>query len=131
MAWDDDKRAKAIKLYKDGNPTGANSIELVKAIAETIGETPNGVRMVLSKAEVYIKKEETSTKTTTKTTDGVAKVSKADSIAALVASIKATGYIVDDDIISKLTGKQAVYFTSVIAAAKKIVDTDEIEEIEE
>ena len=127
MAWDDDKRAKAIKLYTDGNPTGANSIELVKAIAEQIGETANGVRMVLSKAEVYVKKEDTGTKTTTaaKTGDGTPKVTKADSIAALVAAIKSTGYIVDDDIISKLTGKQAVYFTSVIAAAKKIVDTEE------
>ena len=126
MAWDDDKRAKAIKLYTEGNPTGANSIELVKAIAEQIGETANGVRMVLSKAEVYVKKEDTGSKTTTtKTGDGTPKVTKADSIAALVSAIKSTGYIVDDDIISKLTGKQAVYFTSVIAAAKKIVDTED------
>jgi len=119
MAWDDDKKAKVIKAYTDAKPTGANSIEIVKQLAEDFGETPNGVRMILSKAEVYVKKEEvTGTKKATATKEGAtARVSKADSLSALIKAIEEVGYTVDNDIIDKLTGKQAIYFTSVIKAA--------------
>ena len=126
MAWDDVKRAKAISMYTEGKPTPANTIELLKSISEDLGETANGVRMILQKAEVYVKKEEGEKKTATKEkAEGTARVSKADSIAALVSAIEATGYIVDNDIIDKLTGKQAIYFTSVINAVKP---AEEIEE---
>jgi hypothetical protein len=120
MAWDDDKKAKVIKAYTDAKPTGANSIEIVKQLAEDFGETPNGVRMILSKAEVYVKKEEASgtKKTTTATKEGAtARVSKADSLSALIKAVEEVGYTVDNDIIDKLTGKQAIYFTNVIKAA--------------
>ena len=119
MAWDDDKKAKVIKAYTDAKPTGANSIEIVKQLAEDFGETPNGVRMILSKAEVYVKKEEVSgTKKATATKEGAtARVSKADSLSALIKAVEEVGYTVDNDIIDKLTGKQAIYFTNVIKAA--------------
>ncbi len=119
MAWDDDKKAKVVKAYTDAKPTGANSIEIVKQLAEDFGETPNGVRMILSKAEVYVKKEEVAgTKKATATKEGAtARVSKADSLSALIKVIEEVGYTVDNDIIDKLTGKQAIYFTNVITAA--------------
>jgi hypothetical protein len=119
MAWDDEKKAKVIKAYTDAKPTGANSIEIVKQLAEDFGETPNGVRMILSKAEVYVKKEEVAgTKKTTATKEGAtARVSKADSLSALIKAVEEVGYTVDNDIIDKLTGKQAIYFTNVIKAA--------------
>ena len=119
MAWDDDKKAKVIKAYTDAKPTGANSIEIVKQLAEDFGETPNGVRMILSKAEVYVKKEEVAgTKKATATKEGAtARVSKADSLSALIKAVEEVGYTVDNDIIDKLTGKQAIYFTNVIKAA--------------
>ena len=116
MAWDDAKRAKAVELYEKGEPTPENSIELVKDIAEELEETPNGVRMILSKAGVYLKKDasakkETSEKSTTP------KVSKADSIAKLKQAISDLGEEPDDDILDKLTGKQAVYLTLIINKA--------------
>ncbi len=126
MAWDDEKKAKVIKAYTDANPTGANSIEIVKQLAEDFGETPNGVRMILSKAEVYVKKEEVSgTKKAAPKEGATTRVSKADSLSALMEAIKEVGYTVDNDIIDKLTGKQAIYFTSVIRAASPTPETEE------
>jgi len=125
MAWDDEKKAQVIKAYTDANPTGANSIEIVKQLAEDFGETPNGVRMILSKAEVYVKKEESAgTKKTASKEATTPRVSKADSIASLISVITEVGYTIDNDIIDKLTGKQAVYFANVIKAAQTTTDEE-------
>lgn len=117
MAWDEDKKAKAVALYEKAEPTAENSIEIVKEIAEELEETPNGVRMILSKAGVYIKKDGgSSAGTTTKPAGEKAastRVSKADSIQALKDVITANDLAVADDILDKLTGKQAVYFTEL------------------
>ncbi len=126
MAWDDAKRAKVIKAYQDAKPTGETSIEIVKQLAEEVGETANGVRMVLSKAEVYVKKEEKAGTTKTATTS--TKVSKADTITTLKNTITKTGHSIDEEIISKLTGKQAAYFTAVILAGMSPTIVDESEE---
>ena len=82
--------------------------------------SPNGVRMVLVQAGVYVKKDPSAGSTkTTKTTsgEGSKRVSKETSIAELKAAITAKGGPIDDDILSKLTGKAAVYFTQVLKAA--------------
>jgi len=115
MAWDDAKKAKAVELYTKAEPTPENSIEVVKEIAEALGETPNGVRMILSKAEVYVKQAATKS-TTAKAGDAdkPKRVSKADSIAALQAVIEGEGLEADMEILDKLTGKQAVYFTELL-----------------
>lgn len=113
MAWDDAKKAKAVELYTKAEPTPENSIEIVKEIAEALGETPNGVRMILSKAEVYVK--QAAAKAATKADgDKPKRVSKADSIAALTAVIEGEGLEADAEILDKLTGKQAVYFTELL-----------------
>lgn len=121
MAWTDELKAKAVKMYKDGNPTPANSTELCKDIAEELGEefTANGVRMILMKADVYVKKEATAS-TDTKTggttkKEGAKRVSKEDSINALKEAIEAKGKTVDAEILDKLTGKAAVYLLEVIS----------------
>jgi hypothetical protein len=132
MAWDDAKRAKAIADYTGSNPTPTNTQEIIASIAEDLGESVNGVRLILSKAGVYVKQGDTAkpkpavTKTATKA-DGTAKVTKADSINALVAAIKSTGYILDREIVDKLTGKQAIYFTAVIKAASVVTEVEEVE----
>lgn len=118
MAWDDEKKAKVVKMYLDGEPTPENSIELVKDIAEEVEETPNGVRMILSKAEVYVKKEPGKAAPAAagaKVTSP--RVSKSDSIDALKEVITSVGVAIDADILDKLTGKQAVYLTAVVTAA--------------
>ncbi len=116
MAWDDDKKAQAIGMYEDREPTPENSMDIVSEIADELGESPNGVRMILSKAGVYIKKEAAAGAAKSKTTKTAStRVSKEDAQAQLIAAIEAAGKEVDSDIISKLTGKAAVYFAGLFA----------------
>lgn len=117
MAWDDDKKAQAISMYEEREPTPENSMDIVSEIAEELGESPNGVRMILSKAGVYVKKEPAAGGASkSKTTKAAStRVSKEDAQAQLIAAIEAAGKEVDSDIISKLTGKAAVYFAGLFA----------------
>jgi len=118
LAWDDDKKAQAISMYEEREPTPENSMDIVSEIAEELGESPNGVRMILSKAGVYVKKEPAAggSGTKSKTTKAAStRVSKEDAQAQLIAAIEAAGKEVDSDIISKLTGKAAVYFAGLFA----------------
>lgn len=118
MAWTDELKAKVIEAYEAAGPTPETSTEIIKDIAEEYEQSPNGVRMVLVQAGVYVKKEAASGETTKKSSggsEGGKRVSKESSIAALKAAIKAKGATVDDEILDKLTGKAAVYLTSVIA----------------
>ena len=110
--WTDELKAQVIAQYKDAKPTPETSIEIVKEIADGLdGGTPNGVRAILSKAGVYIKKAADSG-------DGdkpkAKRVSKADSISDLKAAIEGNGCNLDDEILDKLTGKAAIYFTGVV-----------------
>lgn len=116
--WTDELRAKVIKMYKDADPTAETSTEIIKEIATEIDGSANGVRLVLVQAGVYIKKD-AATKPAGKTGEastGTKRVSKDDAIAELRTAIEAKGATVDDDILSKLTGKAASYFVGVLAA---------------
>lgn len=118
MAWTDELKAQVIAAYEAGEPTPENSTELIKEIAEEFEQSPNGVRMVLVQAGVYVKKEAasgTGTKKSSGGSEGTKRVSKETSIAALRAKIEAKGAEVDDEILEKLTGKAAVYFTKVLS----------------
>ena len=119
-SWTDELKAKVIEMYEQAGPTPESSTEIIKDIAEEIEMSPNGVRMVLVQAGVYVKKDSSagSAKTTkTASGEGSKRVSKEDSIAALKAAIEAKGGPIDEDILGKLTGKAAVYFASVLKAA--------------
>jgi hypothetical protein len=119
MAWTDETRAEAIQAYRDAGPTSANSTEIVKQIAEDMEESPNGVRMVLIQAGVYLKKDATAPAAKTaagKDGEKAPRVSKESQIADLKAAIVAKGEDADDEILSKLTGKAAAYFTKVLTA---------------
>ena len=56
MAWTDESKQEAVEMYNEAEPTPETSMEIVKDIAEHLGESPNGVRMILTKAGVYVKK---------------------------------------------------------------------------
>ena len=56
MAWTDEAKAQAVEMYTAEEPTPENSMEIVKEIAAELGESPNGVRMILTRAGVYVKK---------------------------------------------------------------------------
>ncbi len=114
MAWTDEKKAEAIEAYQDAEPTPETSMEIVKEIADDLGESPNGVRMILTKAGVYVKKTP-ATANGGGTSSGGTRVSKQAAQEALIAAINDKGLSVDEDIISKLTGKAAQYFTGLLA----------------
>ena len=115
VAWDDDKKAQAVALYEEAEPTPETSMEIVKDIAEELDESPNGVRMILTKAGVYVKKTPAA-KSSGGSKGGGTRVSKAAAAEALIAALGDAGQEVDEEIISKLTGKASQYFTKVITA---------------
>lgn len=115
--WTDELKAEVIAKYEGAGPTPENSTETIKDIAEEIEMSPNGVRMVLVQAGVYVKKDPSASTSKTKTPaagDKPARVSKESAIADLREAIEAAGKTVDDDILTKLTGKAAVYFLTLI-----------------
>ena len=117
VAWTDEAKAQAVEMYTAEEPTPENSMEVVAELAEEFEESPNGVRMILTKAGVYIKKAPASGGTKAASNGGGGgRVSKAAAIESLSAAINDAGQNVDEEILSKLTGKAAVYFTGVISA---------------
>ena len=111
MAWDDDKKALAVEMYEGQEPTPETSMEIVVDVAEELEESPNGVRMILTKAGVYIKKAPANGNGGSA---GSTRISKQAAQDALVSAINDKGLNVDEDIISKLTGKAAQYFTGLL-----------------
>ena len=114
MAWDDDKKAQAVSMYEEQDPTPETSMEIVKEIAEELDESPNGVRMILTKAGVYVKKSPATNGGGGSTGGG--RVSKQAMQEELIAAITDAGQAVDNDIIDKLSGKAAQYLAGVITA---------------
>lgn len=118
MAWTEEMKEQVVKMYQDADPTPDTSTEIIKDIAEEVEQSPNGVRMILIQAGVYVKKEAasgTATKKSSGGSEGTKRVSKESSIATLKAAIKARGKDVNDEILDKLTGKAAVYLAEVMA----------------
>jgi hypothetical protein len=115
--WTDELKKEVIEKYEAAGPTPETSTEIIKDIAEEFEQSPNGVRMVLVQAGVYVKKDPSTATSKTKAPasgDKPARVSKESAIADLKAAIEDAGKTVDEDILSKLTGKAAVYFLSII-----------------
>jgi len=117
MAWTDEAKEQAIEMYQDAEPTPETSMEIVKDIAEELGESPNGVRMILTKAGVYVRKTPAAKSSSGSTGGG--RVSVADAQEKLTSALSDAGIEVDSAIIGKLTGKAAVYFTTVIDSLNK------------
>tara|TARA_B100001094_G_scaffold324431_1_gene377022 strand:- start:5199 stop:5669 length:471 start_codon:yes stop_codon:yes gene_type:complete len=111
MAWTDEAKAQAVEMYTAEEPTPDNSMEVVKMIAEELGESPNGVRMILTKAGVYVKKTPAA-KSSGGTGGGRVNVAAAQD--ELAKAISDMGKEADTAIISKLTGKAAMYFATLI-----------------
>ena len=109
--WTDESKAQAVEMYTAEEPTPENSMEIVKMIAEELGESPNGVRMILTKAGVYVKKTPT-VKSSGGTGGGRVNVAAAQD--ELSKAISDMGEEADMAIISKLTGKAAMYFVGLI-----------------
>jgi len=101
-------------------------MEIVKEVADELNESANGVRMILTRAthadgtSVYVKKEaaKASSKAASGNKPASTRVSKEDAHAQLSAAIEAAGGTVDMEIVTKLTGKAAIYLASVIRPAE-------------
>jgi len=117
MAWTDESKEQAVEMYQDAEPTPETSMEIVKDIAEELGESPNGVRMILTKAGVYVRKTPAAKSSGGSTGGG--RVSVADAQEKLTSILSDAGQEVDEAIVSKLTGKAAVYFATVIESLNK------------
>ena len=111
MAWTDESKEQAVEMYTAEEPTPENSMEIVKNIAEELGESPNGVRMILTKAGVYVKK---TPAVKSSSGGGGGRVNVAAAQDGLIKAISDMGEEADSAIVSKLTGKAAVYFTNLI-----------------
>lgn len=112
MSWTDEKKQEAVNMYTAEKPTPENSMEIVADIAEQLEESPNGVRMILTKAGVYVRK--IPARSSSNGSSGGGRVSVAGAQADLTSALTDSGQEVDPAIISKLTGKAAVYFTGIV-----------------
>ena len=112
VAWTDEAKAQAVEMYTAEDVTPDNSMEIVKMIAEELGESPNGVRMILTKAGVYVKKTPAVKSSGGSTGGGRVNVAAAQD--ALTKAISDMGQEADEAIISKLTGKAAMYFANLL-----------------
>ena len=114
--WTDELKQEVIEAYEAMEPTPDTTMEAVKTVANDFNKTPNGVRMILSKAGVYVKKETAATSTSSSNNgDKPKRVNKAEAIAELKKTIEDAGKEVDDDICDRLTGKAAVYIKGLFS----------------
>jgi Zn-dependent peptidase ImmA (M78 family) len=117
--WTDMAKEDAIERYTSKNPTPETSAEIVTELAGELGVSANSLRMMLSKANVYVTKAQNrpvdaTGRSKAPKAEGTGRVGKEAAQANLIAAIKAAGKEVDEEIISKLTGKAAVYFTGIM-----------------
>lgn len=113
-----------IEAYPEDERPGV-SMEIVSAIAEDKGLSPNGFRMKLSKAGLYVKKEagaKSGTSEKKESTGGGARTSKAVAHAELKSAFSDAGLdleFLDADIIDKLTGKAAAHLAEAVRKITK------------
>ena len=113
MPWEEDKKNLACQLYLDKEPNPDTSMEIVKEIADQLNESANGVRMILTRAGIYVKK--TPTRKSSNGSTGGGRVSVADAQQSLKNALTDAGMEPDEAIISKLTGKAANYFADIVS----------------
>jgi transposase-like protein len=113
MTWTDELKEQAIEMYLKGKPTPENSMEVVEEVANELGFSPNSIRMILSKAKVYVTKSSGKAASGEKKATGT-RVSKEAAHAALIEKIEAAGKEVNEEVISKLTGKAAQYILTLL-----------------
>jgi hypothetical protein len=93
------------------------SVEVAKDLADTHGETPNGVRQMLSAAKVYIKATPAKAKATATTAGASTRVNKAEAVQTLrdlITQVTDNPESLDEDILGKMTGKAAQYFSGIL-----------------
>lgn len=94
------------------------TMEVVAGIAEEFSLTPNSVRVILTNAGVYILKK-IEPKTASAGAGAGTRVNKDSAHKALTAALEAIGVVdVDQEVVTKLTGKAAQYLAACIQNGK-------------
>lgn len=107
--------------YETPEDKGNAGTEICSKISQEIGKTVNAVRIILVQAGVYQKKVTTKKAATGGGSTGGARVNKAQAHEDLKATISTLdSELVDEEVISKLTGKAAQYITSVLQKALQV-----------
>ena len=124
MDWTKELKERVVKEYLAAEPTVETSSEIVKAISDNLeGSTVNGVRLILAKSvdadgnKVYISKANGAKGSTDK--PKAKRINKTEAINELKDIISGASIDIDDDIVGKMTGKAAVYFTKVFNELNK------------
>lgn len=112
--WTPEFKEEVIEAYEAENPTPETTMDIVKKLAERFEKTANGVRMVLTKGNVYVKKEISRASASSTESGKPKRVNKADAIDNLKKVITSVNKDVDNDICDRLTGKAAVYFAELL-----------------
>ncbi|ATS94071.1 putative D3 protein [Pectobacterium phage DU_PP_V] len=112
-----------ITAYPEDERAGV-SMEIVSEVAKAAGVTPNGFRIKLTNAGLYIKKGAASKETATKSEakSGGARTSKADAHNALRSAFSDAGLeddFLDVEIVDKLTGKAALHLAEAVRKITK------------
>ena len=127
--WNDNLKARLADLYTEMNPTPETTTQCVKDATEALNTendtqfSANGARMILTKAGVYVAQGTAASTSAAKpkaasgAATGGTRVSKESAINELRTAIADIGGECDDDILSKLTGKAALYFATIIRKA--------------
>ena len=116
--WTDELKAELIQDYEEKDPTPETSTSIIEGLAKKYGGTVNSIRVMLSKAGVYVK----VAKAATGDPDAPKRMSKSDAIDTLNAAITDLGLTPDDAITSKLTGKAALYLAGILRHSETSTD---------
>ena len=116
--WTPELKAEAISQYVERineflpEDRPAHTLEVIAELAAEYNFTKNSMRGVIQQSEHYVKAAKKVAATSEKPTSK--RPNKAQSMAELKAAIADGGAEVNDELIEKLTGIEAVYFTQVI-----------------
>ena len=116
--WTPELKAEAISQYVERineflpEDQPSHTLEVIAELASLYGFTKNSMRGVIQQSEHYVK----AAKKTPAVSDKPAtkRPNKAQALAELKAAIVDGGAEVNDELIEKLTGIEAVYFAQVI-----------------
>lgn len=116
--WTPELKAEAISQYVERineflpEDRPSHTLEVIAELATEYGFTKNSMRGVIQQSEHYVKAAKKVAATSEKPASK--RPNKAQALAELKAAIADGGAAVNDELIEKLTGIEAVYFTQVI-----------------
>ena len=116
--WTPELKAEAISQYVERineylpEDQPAHTLEVIAELAALYGFTKNSMRGVIQQSEHYVKAAKKAPAASEKPASK--RPNKAQAMAELKAAIVDGGAEVNEELIEKLTGIEAVYFTQVI-----------------